>query len=554
MALRRFAVLSPVPLLILCLAGLLTFELWRSYHAAREDGERSVQNLSHLLAEQTARTVQSVDLTLRGMVRELEDHHRIPENDADFRAELSSRVRVLPYIRALFVIGADGFITHDTDYPSTPHVSLADRPYFLAHRDNPSLGLHIGHPLQSRSVGVWFVSLSRRIEKPDGGFGGVVVAALEPLYFEHLYRQILVGDGTIALFLDDATLLARSPRNNEAMGKSFASAELFRSLRTSSQGFHWSVSPIDGIRRLGGFQSLDGFPVVVLATLNEADVMRAWRSHATVLIVGAAILLAVLVVLEWLSRRYRRREDIARKRLEEANRLETVGRFAGWIAHDIGNLTRIVRSAALLLRPMTSDKPEAARLLDEIELSLKSGRELVNQLLAYSGKRDMQPQEVDIGTLISGALPHLKQAAGPGIEIKFEHDGTKIICLTDSVQFQAAIVNLVLNSRDAMPAGGVITIGSRIIDGEAESRWAQIDVHDNGRGMSQDVLAQAFDPFFTTKPPGKGNGLGLGQVLDFVNRSGGQIVASSDKGQGATMSLRLPLHNSHQGKGRISAL
>ncbi|MBN9551154.1 MAG: hypothetical protein J0H31_20390 [Alphaproteobacteria bacterium] len=412
---------------------------------------------------------------------------------------------------------------------------------------------YIGHPLQSRSVGVWFIGLSRRIDKPGSGFGGVAVAAVEPLYFENFYRKMLVGDGTIALFLDDATLLARSPQNDKAMGKSFASTDLFQSLRSNRQGFTWSASPIDGVRRLAGFRLLDGFPIVVLITLDEADLFRSWRSHATALSVGAAILLAVLAVLEWLSRRYRRQEEYARRRLEEASRLETVGRLTTWIAHDIGNFTRIVRSAVLLLRPMTGDKPEAARLLDDIELSLTSGRELVNQLLAYSGMKEIRPQSADIGTLVTNALPVLRRAVGPDIEIKFEHDGTNEVCLIDTVQFQAAIVNLVLNSRDAMPDGGVITIGLRIVRSVTEDRWIQIDVHDNGQGMTQGVLAQAFDPFFTTKSPDKGSGLGLGQVLDFVDRSGGQVLASSAEGLGATVSLRFPVHDLREMNGGISA-
>ena len=88
------------------------------------------------------------------------------------------------------MIGPDGFITQDSDHPNTPRVSLADRDYFIAHATNPDLGLHIGRPLVSRSVGVWFVSLSRRLTKPDGSFGGIAVAAVEPRYFEHFYQKL----------------------------------------------------------------------------------------------------------------------------------------------------------------------------------------------------------------------------------------------------------------------------------------------------------------------------------------------------------------------------
>lgn len=157
-ALRRSA---PTLLLVAGILSFLGIEGWRSYRAAYRGAEQNIQNLVRVLSEQTERTVQSIDLSLQGVVADLASGPELADNDTRFLAELRKRTSSLPYVRALFVIGPDGFISHDTDYPATPRVSLADRPYFIAHRDNPHLGLHINMPLRSRSLGGWFVALSR---------------------------------------------------------------------------------------------------------------------------------------------------------------------------------------------------------------------------------------------------------------------------------------------------------------------------------------------------------------------------------------------------------
>jgi signal transduction histidine kinase len=525
---------------------LLALELWRSHVAATEEAEHAVLNLTQVLSEQTARTFQSVDLTLQSVVSEIEANPNVADNDADFRAGLHRRLRALPFVRALFVIGADGLISHDTDYPVTPRVSLADRPYFAAHRANPSLGLHIGQALKSRSTGTWFISLSRRIEREGGGFGGIAVAAVEPLYFENFYRQLWLGEGVIALFQSDGVLLARSPRREDAMGNSFASMEPFHSqLRQSLHGFIWTTSSVEGAERITGYRVLDDLPIVVLVALDEAWVMRPWRSHATALVVGGAILLIVLGLMEWLSRRYRRREELARRKLEESQRLETVGRFAGGIAHDLGNLLRIIRSAILLLRPATSDRPAASKLLDEVDLSLEAGRDLVNRLLSFSRNEEFRPEAVKLSTVITSGMPMFRQAAGPRIDVTTALELSDEACLIDVAQFQAAIVNLILNSRDAMKTGGTIRIHLRRSH-EQNQHWIQVCVSDDGPGMPADVLEQALDPLFTTKKPGEGNGLGLNQVVNFVTRSSGRINLSSTEGQGTTVCLHFPFPDTHE--------
>ena len=172
------------------LLGLLAAaEMWRSCGQATSAAERLAEVFAKLLAEQTEGTIRAIDLTLIGVREALRVAPGLAPNDPAYQAALKERLKSLPYVRALFVIGADGYITHDTDYPKTPRMSLEDRPYFQVHRMDPSLGLHIGKPLLSRSVGVWFVSFSRRINNPDGSFGGVVVAALEPGYSQGLLQR-----------------------------------------------------------------------------------------------------------------------------------------------------------------------------------------------------------------------------------------------------------------------------------------------------------------------------------------------------------------------------
>jgi len=274
----RFGV--QVCLLLLCIGGLAVLELRHTRRQAVEQAERTAATLAHLLAEQTARTVQAVDLTLIALRDALAVAPELPADDVRFRQAMRQRLADMPYIRALFVIGSDGFIIHDTDYPETPRVTLSDRPYFQFHRDNPSPELHVADPLVSRSAGVWFVSMSRRIERPGGGFGGIAVAAVEPRYFEHFYGGIDVGrGGNLVLLTSAGVLVARYPDSEASIGKSFAGNEPFRSLLPArTAGVYWAASPVDGAQRVTGYHALAAAPLVVLAGVSEELALGQWRT------------------------------------------------------------------------------------------------------------------------------------------------------------------------------------------------------------------------------------------------------------------------------------
>lgn len=543
--------LAPAVVLALGILLLGGLELLQSYNEAARRGEDVARNLVHVLAEQTERTFQAVDFTLLGIRDALAAAPDVPDNDARFREVLKERLNALPYVRALYVIGPDGFITHDTDYPSTPRVSLADRPYFKAHQEDPALGLHVGPPLRSRSVTVWFVSFSRRIRRPDGSFGGLVVAAVEPRYFEQFYQELSVGEnGIIALLLRNGTLLARSPASEEAIGKSFATAgPVYNALARSPQGVFWGGSPIDGIIRVIGYRALSTAPVLVQVGLAQQTVFQPWREHAAVVSLSAAILLGLISALIVLLQKSRRREQAEQARLSQVQRLEGLGRIAGGIAHDLGNTIRIMQSTFLLLRPSLAGRPDALSLVNDASHALKGARAMIERLLAFARRQELRPEVTVIDERISGFAPILRQAAGPRIALDLKLGSMGSAANLDPVQLESTLLNLVLNARDAMPDGGTIILATKIVGrlpdleghraSTVDEQWIEITVADTGIGMPPAVLERAFDPFFTTK--GQGNGLGLSQVLGFAQQSTGDVQVDSQEGRGTVVHLVFPI-------------
>lgn len=537
-------------MLAIVLASIAGVELWRSYYQALREGEREAENLVHVLAEQMERTVQAVDLTLIGMRDALAVAPDTPANDPRLQATLKSRLAALPFVRALFVIGPDGFLIHDTDYPSTPNVSLADRPYFEVHRNAADVGLYVGHPLRSRSVNVWFVSVSRRLNNADGSFGGVAVAAVEPRYFERFFGSLEVGEqGAISLFLRDGTLLARTPNLEELIGKSFPTVEMIRFPPPSgSWRVYWTNSAIDGTRRVIGAQALTGAPIIVSAGLAERAVLQAWRQYARVVAGGGILLLLLIAVSSALLRRYHVREEREKARVARSQRLETLGRIAGGIAHDFGNTIRIIQSTLTLLRPALASHPDALSLMGDADRTLKSAYGMIDRLLAFARRQELRPTPVDLRELLSGFTPILRQAAGPRVQLDLDLRDTAI-CLIDPAHLEAALLNLVLNCREALPDGGRIVLELHKTTQPARHRkqrranpqaepWAEIVIRDNGVGMPRDVLERALDPFFTTKEAG--SGLGLSQVLGFVQQSSGELRLESKEGVGTTVRLLFP--------------
>ncbi len=235
--------------------------------------------------------------------------------------------------------------------------------------------------------------------------------------------------------------------------------------------------------------------------------------------------------------------------LAQARKMEAVGQLTGGVAHDFNNLLTVVLGNVDLLSRREEADPKRERQLAAIRYAADRGRSLTRQLLAFSRRQQLNPQVLDVNALIAGFLPLLRQAVGEAVTVNAAPSRRRLSAHIDPAQLEAALLNLAVNARDAMPSGGQLTISTRMAaakhdvpkdDAEADAgRWIVIEVADTGAGMEPAVLERIFEPFFTTKEVGKGSGLGLSQVYGFVRQSGGHVAVDSRLGEGTRFRLML---------------
>lgn len=244
----------------------------------------------------------------------------------------------------------------------------------------------------------------------------------------------------------------------------------------------------------------------------------------------------------------------AEAQLRHAQRLEAVGRLTGGVAHDFNNLLTVVIGALDII--LRSDDAAKRKKLGEAALAAaRRGESLTHQLLAFSRRQALRPEAIDLNALIREGEPLWRGAVGEAVDFKVKLKRGAARANVDPAQFEAALLNLIVNARDALGdvtgskkrGGASIAIQTREVEvaaGEvaelAPGRYVYVAVIDNGEGMSQDILDRVFEPFFTTKGVGKGTGLGLSQVYGFARQSGGGIQILTSPGQGAEIRLYLP--------------
>jgi signal transduction histidine kinase/ActR/RegA family two-component response regulator len=237
--------------------------------------------------------------------------------------------------------------------------------------------------------------------------------------------------------------------------------------------------------------------------------------------------------------------------LRQSQKMEAIGRLTGGIAHDFNNMLGIVMgNLDLLLRRFQDGDPRLVRLADHAMEGAKRAAALTQRLLAFSRLQPLRPTSADIAKTVTDMTDLLRRTLGETVAVETVVAGGLWRAHIDLPQLETAIVNLAINSRDAMPDGGKLTIetGNAYLDrayAEADEdvtpgQYVLVAITDTGAGIPADVIGQVFEPFFTTKPTGMGTGLGLSQVHGFIKQSGGHVRIYSEVGVGTTVKLYLP--------------
>ncbi|MEO8679553.1 MAG: PAS domain-containing protein [Vicinamibacterales bacterium] len=245
-----------------------------------------------------------------------------------------------------------------------------------------------------------------------------------------------------------------------------------------------------------------------------------------------------------------------RAALFRSQKMEAVGQLTGGIAHDFNNLLMVVQGNIELLRMRLPDDPYVHELFDEVLRATRHGQDLTADLLAFSRRRQLNPQPVDVNQLVEGIARLLGRTLGATIRVSTTAGRDTGLAMVDPAALEAAILNIALNARDAMPDGGalrirtssaVITQPPRTEDDLSVGSYAMVAIQDTGTGMPAEVVSREFEPFFTTKTGRGGTGLGLSMVYGFARQSGGNVTIASEPGHGTTVIMFLP-HTESQPK------
>jgi PAS domain S-box-containing protein len=309
--------------LLLLLAGILGLQLYRQYHDEIDAGQATARSLATVLDEHAGRTFSAVDIFLQNFSETLSS---MPSTDAGdlsaVRLRMNARLSELPQLRAYLVLDANGDLIIDSAGNAPGSFNGSDREYFLAHARDGHDGLFVGEPTISRRSGKWAISLSRRFTRPDGSFGGVISAAIDPDYFIAFYREALIAPGnSLALLHENGNRLARIPEAGPSGETAMLEARILHpEFATAENGLYLSDTVPDETPRYIAFRRVDGYPLVVTAGISVENILADWRKNLSFNLIAFCVAAAAsglfLLVLQHQIRRTRAAEQRLRDAIE----------------------------------------------------------------------------------------------------------------------------------------------------------------------------------------------------------------------------------------------
>ncbi len=443
--------------------------------------------------------------------------------------EFARRTRARhPQWLAVILLNPQGAWLFNTDKPSDGRIAT----------DMPSLNesVRTGRPVVgdlARAGNLWGMALRAPVVR-EGKVIAVVTVVTQPRAIHALMTNLHLPSGWIAGIVNgQGRIVARSIGEEKALGAEVSTEGRVARARGGSgvyRGKTFENAPIESAYWVSPITHWSVHIGIPLA-LYEAPV----RQMAMTLVAGfvVCLLFALALVILWLRDFQARR--LHADAVEQATRIDALGRLTGGVAHDFNNLLTVIQGNADILARRLKGVSQAERSLAAIRMATDRAAKLTRQLLVFARGGPVSLVVVDIARKVEDLTPAMEQVLGPRIAIETEFEPGVSPVSVDPLQLEAALLNLAANARDAMTDGGRLHISLR-----RQGAWVALTMRDEGPGFDPAVLARVFDPFFTTKPVGQGTGLGLSQVYGLVKGAGGDVKAANAPGGGGVISLLFP--------------
>jgi two-component system NtrC family sensor kinase len=550
-------------------ALLLAFAAWQNLRLVEVQAEQRAMIEAGELHEHAISAFETYALVLTWIDDRIGglEWDRIEHDDGLHR--FLSDIETLPQVGAVSVIDASGRIRASGHPIQSPAADASNRDAFVVQMPHDA-GIFIGREQTDQLTRAMDFDVSRRRSTPDGTFDGVIVVSARPGYFSDFFSTVSRDENfSASLVRSDGSMLVRYPL---LAGSPVFTPDrpVMRAIAAKpDRGVFWGRGGLDGIERLFGYQRLGAYPIYAVFGVPTHDIRASWRGNLIDYLLFAVpaslglfcmTLFAVrqlqqqnVATWRWrtTARRLKRemnRRNQAEAALSQAQKMEALGQLTGGVAHDFNNLLTVLQGCLELLSGRQRDQKMEARV-DMALRTVERGEKLTRQLLAFARRQPLMVARVDVNSLLRRMAELLTQTAGTEIKISTDLAPDLWPVDADATQLELAVINLAINARDAMSAGGVLrvrtfnaTLPRQASGGELGEGgdFVGLEISDTGTGMPSEVLARAFEPFFTTKGPAKGTGLGLSMVYGFAHQSGGSATIRSSVGRGTVVTLLLP--------------
>lgn len=547
---------------------------WYTRGQILQEGQARVDRAATIVREHAARVIETNGVIVNFIMDELgtQPASAIREREAFLHQRLVQVASEVEQIRSIWVWGADGYpLVSNRMFPVPAGLNVTDRDY-LAWCSKRSDGWYVSNVAVGRTTGRSFFNVSRCRFAEDGSLLGAVAVSLLPQYFTDFYRKMADAEPglRVALMRADGTVLARYPAVDPGSQQARLDSDiagLVKRSASSVQAAEGSSASDDDVGPLVSVRRLEPYSVSVAASIDRGALLAEWQGRLAVLAAatfpaGLALAYVASVALRRASRelnavRRLQEESEQRMRAEEALRhsqkLEALGQLTGGVAHDFNNLLMVVNTNAYLmgqLYPAVKD----SKPLGAINRAVASGTKLTRQLLAFSRRQALRPETVLLQEVLPALSDLFRTTLGGSVQLSIELAADTSPLMVDPAELELALLNLIINARDAMPSGGQLLITSRNLgaadllseSSSVSGAAVELVVTDTGAGIPEAIRDRIFEPFFSTKAPGEGTGLGLSQVYGFCVQAKGEVLVRSNYGEGTSVIIRLPVDQSVQ--------